>query len=136
MTDKEKLYGAYYQHDRLWAGEKVKKWLHKVTSISRKDIRSWLAKQELWQVHIPLPKEIHHPHYNVTKSNEQHHFDLLHMPHNDFEGNMYKYILTGIDVASRYNVAKSLRTKKSSEVTFVLGVIYKKGSAFKYPKVF
>ena len=58
------------------------------------------------------------------------------MPHNDFEGNTYKYILTGIDVASRYNVAKSLRTKKSSEVTFGLGVIYKKGSTFKYPKVF
>ena len=38
--------------------------------MSKKDIKSWLAKQALWQVHIPPPKEIHHPHYDVTKPNE------------------------------------------------------------------
>ena len=72
----------------------------------------------------------------MTKPNEQHQFDLLYMPHNLFEGNMYKYILTGIDVASRYKVARPLRTKKSSEVAFVLEAIYKKGGVFKYPKTF
>ena len=30
---------------------------HKLTSMSKKDIKSWLAKQALWQVHIPPPKE-------------------------------------------------------------------------------
>ena len=136
MTDKEKLYQAYYQPDRLWTGGKAIKELHKITSMSRKDIRSWLAKQALWQVHIPPPKEINHPHYDVTKPNEQHQFDLLYMPYNVFEGNTYKYILTGIDVASRYKVARPLKTKKSSEVAFVLEAIYKKGGVFKYPKVF
>ena len=72
----------------------------------------------------------------MTKPNEQHQFDLLYMPHNLFEGNMYKYILTGIDVASRYKVTRPLRTKKSSEVAFVLEAIYKKGGVFKYPKTF
>ena len=66
--------------------------------MSRKDITSWLAKQALWQVHILPPKEINHPHYDVTKPNEQHQFDLLYVPHNVFEGNTYKYILTGVDV--------------------------------------
>ena len=65
--------------------------------MSKKDIKSWLAKQALWQVHIPPPKEIHQPHYDVTKPNEQHQFDLLYMLHNLFEGNMYKYTLRGID---------------------------------------
>ena len=41
------------------------------------------------------------------------------MPHNVFEGNAYKYILIGIDAASRYKVAIALKTKKSSEVAFV-----------------
>ena len=136
MTDEEKLYGAYYQADLLWTGGKAIKELHKITSMSRKDIRSWLAKQALSQVHISPLKEINHPHYNVTKPNEQHQFDLLYMPHNCFEGNTYRYILTGIDVASRYKVARPLRTKKSSEVAFVLEAIYKKGGVFKYPKVF
>ena len=72
----------------------------------------------------------------MTKPNEQHQFHLLYMPHNLFEGNTFKYIVTDIDVASRYKVASSLRTKKSSEVAFVLEVIYKKGSVFKCPKTF
>ena len=55
----------------------------------------------------------------MTKPNEQHQFYLLYMSHNVSEGNMYKYILTGVDVASRYKVARVLRTKKSSEVALV-----------------
>ena len=136
MIDKEKLYQAYYQPDRFWTGERAIKELHKIMSMSKKDIKSWLAKQALWQVDVPPPKGINHPHYNVTKPNEPHQFDLLYMPHNVFEGNTYKYILTGVDVASRYKVARPLRTKNSSEVAFKLEAIYKKGSVFKYSRVF
>ena len=99
-------------------------------------IKPWLAKQVIWQVHIPPPKEVNHPYYDVTRPNEHHQFDLLYMPYNLFEGNIYKYIFTGIDVTSRYKVARPLRTKKSSEVAFVLEAIYKKGGVFKYPKTF
>ena len=56
MTGEEKLYGAYYQPDLLWTGDKAIKELHKIKFMSRKDIRSWLAKQALWQVHTPAPK--------------------------------------------------------------------------------
>ena len=79
---------------------------------------------------------MHHPCYNGTKPNEQHQFDLLCVAHNLFERNTYKYILTGIDVASRYEVARPVRTKTSGEVAFVSEAIYKKGVAFKYPKAF
>ena len=44
MTDEEKLYQAYYEPDRLWTGGKTIKELHKITSMSKKDIKSWLAK--------------------------------------------------------------------------------------------
>ena len=111
MTDEEKLFQVYYQSDRLWTGGKTIKELHKIPSMSTKDIRSWLAKQALWQVHIPPPKEINHPHYSVTKLNEQYQFDLLYIPHNVSEGNTYKYILTSIDVASRYKVASSRKNQ-------------------------
>ena len=90
MTDEEKLYGAYYELDRLWNFGKAITELHLFTPMPKKDIKSWLAKQALWQVHIPPPKEIHHPYYDVTKPNEQHRFDLLYMPHNRFERNTYK----------------------------------------------
>ena len=101
MTNEEKLYQVYYQPDRLWTGGKAIKKLHKIMSMSRKDIKSWLAKQTLWKVHIPPPTEKNHPRYDMTKPNEQHKFDLLYMPHNVFEGNTYKYILTDIYDASR-----------------------------------
>ena len=38
-------------------------------------------------------------------------------------------------VASKYKVARLLRTKNSSKVAFVLEAIYKKGGVFKYPRV-
>ena len=50
-----------------------------------------------------------------------------------------KYILTSIDLASRYSrryFARPLRTKNPSEVAFVLEAIYKKGRVFKYPNTF
>ena len=46
MTEEEKLYKAYLEHDRLWTGGKAIKELHKLTSMSKKDIKSWLAKQD------------------------------------------------------------------------------------------
>ena len=58
------------------------------------------------------------------------------MPHNVFKGNTHKYILTVIDVASRYKVTRLLKTKKSREVALELKEIYKKGGAFKSPKAF
>ena len=64
--------------------------------MSKKDIKLWLGKQALWQVHIPPSKEIHHPYYDITKPNEQHQFDLVHMPHDVFEGKTYKYLLSGV----------------------------------------
>ena len=131
MTQK-KLNEAYYQHHHLKTGGKAIRELHKITSIPKKDVKPWLAKQAHWQVYIPFPNN---PHYHVTKPNEQHQFDLLYVPQNVFEGNTCKYILTGVHVASRYKVTRALRSKKATEVSFGLEAIYKKGGVFKYPKV-
>ena len=42
--DKEELYQAYYEPDRLWTGGKAMKELQKITSMSKNNIKSWLAK--------------------------------------------------------------------------------------------
>ena len=47
MTDKEKLYQAYYEPDCLWPDGKAIKEQHEIMSMSKKDIKSWLAKQVL-----------------------------------------------------------------------------------------
>ena len=50
-------------------------------------------------------------------------------------GNKYKYILAGIDAASRYKVTRLLRTKQAHDVAEMIANIYKVGP-LTYPKYF
>ena len=49
--------------------------------------------------------------------------------------NKYKYIVSGIDVASRYKVGRPLRTKQAKDVAEMIADIYKVGP-LTYPKIF
>ena len=64
-----------------------------------------------------------------------HQFDLLYMPSDTLYGSKYKYILAGIGAASRYKVARPLRTKQARDVAEKIADIYKVGP-LKYPKIF
>ena len=64
-----------------------------------------------------------------------HQFDLLYMPLDTLYGNKYKYILAEIDVASRYKVARPLRTKQAKDVADMITDIYKV-DPLTYPKIF
>ena len=50
-------------------------------------------------------------------------------------GSKYKYILAGIDAASRFKVARPLRTKQARDVAEMIADIYKVGP-LTYPKIF
>ena len=102
----------------------------------KKDVKPWLAKQALSQVHIPPSKDINHPYCDVTKPKQLHQFDPLFETYNVFKGKTYKYILADLDIVSIYKVTRALGTKKASVISFVLEAIYKKGGVFKHPKVF
>ena len=64
-----------------------------------------------------------------------HQFDLLYMPSDTLYGNKYKYILAGIDVASRYKVTRPLRTKQAGDLAEMIADIYKVGP-LTYRKIF
>ena len=64
-----------------------------------------------------------------------HQFDLLYMPSDSLYGSKYKYILAGIDAASRYKVKRPLRTKQMRDVAEMIGDIYKDGP-LTYLKIF
>ena len=87
----------------------------------------------MWQVHIPPPKRIDHPHYYVTEVNQIHQADLLYLPHDKVGQNKYKYTLNVVDEASGYKASRPLKTKESKEVADALKDIYKKGP-LKYPE--
>ena len=67
--------------------------------------------------------------------NQMHQLDLLYMPSDRLYRNKYKYILSRIDVASRYKVARALRTKQAADVATMIADIYKVGP-LTYPKIF
>ena len=125
----------YYQPNQLWKGQKAIRKLKELSKEKPKVVKQWLLKQAFWQVHLPPPKRVDRPHYQVTIPNEMDQFDLLYMPSDRLYGNKYKNILSGIDVAYRYKVARPLRTKKARDVTEMIADIYKV-CPLTYPKIF
>ena len=112
--------------------------IKKVAELSRekhKAVKQWLSWQAFWQVHLPAPKHVDRPHYQVSIPNEMHQFNLLYMPSDTSYGNKYKYILAGIDAASRYKVARPLSTKQACDVAVMIAGMYKVGP-LTYPKIF
>ena len=124
-----------YQPNHLWKGKKAFKKLAELIGEKPKTVKQWLSRQAFWQVHLPAPKSIDRPHYQVTIPNEMHQFDLLYTPSDILYGNKYKYILAGIDAASRYKVERLLRTKQACDVAEMIVDICKVGS-LTYPKYF
>ena len=117
----------YYQPNHLWKGKAAVKKLAELSEEKPKTVKQWLSWQAFWQVHLPAPKRIDRPHYQVTTPNEMHQFDLLYMPSDTFYGNKCKYILAGIDAASRYKVTRPLRTKQARDVAEMIANVYKVG---------
>ena len=125
----------YYQPNHLWKGQATAKKLAELSGEKPKVIKQWLSRQAFWQVHLPAPKRVDRPHYQVATPDEMHQSDLLYMPSDTLYGNKYKHILAGIDAASRYKVARSLRTKQARDVAEMIADIYIVGP-LTYPSIF
>ena len=121
----DKLQDIYYQPHHLWKGQKAIRKLQELSKEKPSVIKRWLSRQAIWQVHLPRTKYIEESHYEVMIPNQMHQFDLLYMPSDTLYGNNYKYILSGIDAASRYKVARPMRTKQAKDVTEMIADIYK-----------
>ena len=109
----DKLQYIYYQPNHLWKGWKAIKKLTELRKEKPKVVKQWLARQAFWQVHLLPPKCVERPHYEVTIPNEMHQFDF----------------------ASRYKVARPLRTKQAKDVAEMIADIYKVGP-LTFPKCF
>ena len=76
-------------------------------------------------MYLPSPRNISRPTFDVQTPNAVHQADLLFFPHNKRERKVLKYVLTVVDVASRFKAAEPLTSKDSSEVTKAFKRIYK-----------
>ena len=104
------------------------------TNVSADVVHTWLKKQAIWQIYLPAPRYVPRPKFDVATPNEVHQADLLYLPHDRVAKRTYKYALTVVDVASRFNEAEPLTSKGAAEVAEALSRIYKR-SPLKWPKL-
>jgi len=102
------------------------------------EVRMWLEKQAVHQIHMPPPGYIPRASFNsIVIPNKCHQVDTLYMPHDKIGKKVFKYCLCLVDVASRFKVAYPLSELNSSVVAKALNEIYNSRKCpLKWPKVF
>jgi len=102
------------------------------------EVRMWLEKQAVHQIHMPPPRYIPRVSFNsIQIPNECHVADVLYLPHDKIGNKIYKYCLCIVDVASRFKVAYPLTNINSTIVANALKQIYNSRKCpLKWPKLF
>ena len=104
----------------------------KKTGKTMDEVKTFLMKQDIYQIYLPRPKYIPRPTASFKEYldlNDQHQADLIYLPHD----NGYKYALTIVDVATRYKCAIPLKTKSAKSTREGFEKAYS-GSVLKQPK--
>jgi len=128
-----KLSEFYYDKSHpLWVGHEAIEQLTshlenegKTPKAAKTAARKFLGKQAIFQVHIPPPDKVEHPHYMVDKPNKLGMVDLVTMPHDKLYGNIYRHMLVYLDVASGFTVIRPLRSKSAKETSLAMTDILK-----------
>ena len=109
MSNK-KLSKIYYSPKGYWKGLQAVKKLSQESGVPEDDAKLWLMKQAVWQIFLPVPKNIQRPTFAVELPNAVHQADLLFLPHDKLPRGrkIFKYALTVVDVASRFKAAEPL----------------------------
>ena len=75
-------------------------------------VRDWLIDQNEWQKYAPSPKDIPRVSYGkISHPNCVHQCDLLRLTNDKVHKKVFKWVLTIIDVASRFKYAIPLTSK-------------------------
>jgi len=123
-----KLAKVYYSPKGYWRGMAAIKKLADSAKVPEETAKQWLIKQALWQIYLPAPRYVPRPKFDVSARNAVHQADLLFLPHDKLPRGrkVYKYVLTVVDVASRYKEAEPLTSKDSAEVAKAFQTIYRR----------
>ena len=113
-----KLAKIYYSLQGYWKGLSAIKKLADAAKVPQDIAKQLLFKQAIWQIYLPAPRYVPRPKFDVATPNSVHQADLLFLPHDKLPHGrkIYKYVLTVVDVASRYKEAEPLTSKDSNEV--------------------
>lgn len=98
--------------------------LAKATKFPLKKVKKWLAKQKTYTLHRQARKTYPSRKYYVSNIDEQWQMDLADMIKIKRHNNGYAYILTCIDILSRFGWARPLKTKHGTEVASAINDIF------------
>lgn len=101
--------------------------------ISRKQVRDWLKRQEVYTLHKPARRRVTTNRVIVPGIDAQFQADLVDLSSLSKYNNGYKYLLTCIDILSKYAWAIPLKTKSGKDILDGLVRIFKSG---RIPKTF
>ena len=87
-----------------------------IPNISRARVRKFLTKQVTYALHKPAKRKFQHNQTKVSRRDEQWQADLAIMSNVSSDNGGYNYILTCIDVLSRYAWAVPVRTKGAAHM--------------------
>ena len=132
----DKLQDICYQPNHLWKGQKAITKLRELSKEKPAVIKKWRSRQAIWQVHLPPPKRVDRPHYEVTIPNQMHQFDLLYTPINHVIWNLVQvYPVWNRCCFQIQSCQTSRNTKQAKDVAEIIDDIYKVGP-LTYPKKF
>lgn len=129
-TNSTRLANTYYNPSdpAAFAGaNKLKKKFPKV------DVKSWLATQTTYSLHKPMLRRFPTRKYRAAGPNHLWQMDLMEMiPYADINKG-YRYILTCIDVYTRFARAEPIKAKDSVNVAAAIEIMLKKAGKDKKP---
>ena len=102
--------------------------LRRYTHANENDVNDFLSKQWAYTLHKPVRQKFKRRRYVTSGMNRQWQADLVEMGHFAKENKNYKYMLTVIDIFSRYAYARPLKNKSGQEVATALGDIFNKNN--------
>lgn len=126
-----KLSQIYYSPNGYRKGLAAIKKLAEAAKVSEEVVQVWLRKQAAWQVYLPASQHIQGPKFDVSTPNKVHQADLLFCPTTPWGGGgdekTFNFVLTVVDMASRYKEAELLTSEETVEVAGAFQRIYSCG---------
>ena len=122
----ERLKTVYYDPKHPAGYASIQK-LAKATGISEKKVKAWLKKQPTYTLHRQARKRYPVRHYIVHDIDEQWQADLAEVQDIAPKNRGYRYILTVIDIFSRYAWARPLKSKRGEDVAVAFRDIFQEG---------
>ena len=84
--------------------------------ISRKQVRDWLSQQDVYTLHKPARRRYKRSRVIVPGINAQFQADLVDLQNLSRYNKGYKYLLTCVDIFSKYAFVLPLKTKQGQEL--------------------